>query len=159
MKKIILMAAILCGSAAYAGESYEVCTPEGPCALRVTDTDTGNDVWLVTEDSTDLSTIWDGTYWIVSDSDYQMIAAAVPERIMLPAIEPTSGKAMERKGGSSTSKGGTSTPKSGGSTSSGGSQGGSLISVGNISVGGGSGCADCHKGSMYEIHKKVMDQK
>lgn len=161
--KILNAIALVCSLATSyahgAGEIFEVCTPEGPCAIRLPDARTGQEYWVIKSDSVDLSTIWDGEYVIVPDDEYNMVLGDIPDssRLVLPAVEPTSGKRMERaKGGSKGgSKTGTSRTPSGGGGSS---QGGSLISVGNITV-GGSACTDCHKGSMYEIHKKKMDDK
>lgn len=154
--KALIAGVLLAASAAYGSESaYEVCTPEGPCALRVFDTDAQESVWLVTEASQDLNLIWGGTFWLVDDQTYQDVLADVPERLTLPAINPTTGLTLERAKGGSTKGGSTS----GGSTKGGSSSGsgsGPLIQTGNISIGGGNPCAPCHGGDMREIHKHVM---
>jgi hypothetical protein len=158
IKKSILAAGILVSSSLFAAneESFEVCVPDGLCALRVTDTDTQEPVWLVTRSSVDLQLIWEaGNFWLVSDQDYADVKALVREQIVLPAVNPdTSVSLAEKKGGGSTPA--PSSSSSGGSGSSGG--GGGLITVGNITIGGGGGssCGDCHKGNMREIHKKVL---
>jgi hypothetical protein len=124
-------------------ESFEACTFEGPCALRVTDSE-GRQVWLVRDDSTDLTQIWDGEFWLVSDADYLEVSADLQpsQRFTVPAKNPTTGLIMERKG---------STPKTGGTGGSG------IITVNApITIGGGNPCAPCHTGSWHEIHKEII---
>lgn len=150
--KALLALALMTAPTAYAGESFEACTDAGPCALRVTDTDTGDNVWLVTEAGYDLHYIWSGTYWMVDQETYNEVRALIPDRIMFPAKNPTTDITLERAKG-------TTPPKSTPPPASSSGSGGSFISVGNITVGGGAaGCTDCHTGTHKEIHKKVMDK-
>lgn len=159
-RSLIFAAGILAMSAnSYADESFEVCVPEGLCALRVTDTDSGMPVYLVKEDSTSLTLIWgnknpDASFWLVSDEDYAEVKKWVPESLTLPAVDPDTGVSLsEKKSGGKSSTPAPSSPSSGGTTS------GGLITVGNITIGGGgSSCGDCHKGNMREIHKKFLPQ-
>jgi hypothetical protein len=151
MKKILLVMGLFLntlamGSTAADSESFEVCTPEGPCALRVTDAETGRGVWLVTDTETPLMQIWDGEFWAVPFDDYSEILAMLPKssRMTLAGKNPTTGIFMRA----------TVPPRPAGS-------GGPLV-TGTVNVtigsigGGGSNCTDCHTGSNKEIHKQVL---
>lgn len=148
MLKVSLAALLLslAGAASAAEQSYEVCTLEGPCALRVSD-ETGADVWLVKEASTGLSQLWDGTWYVTTDEDYEIVRGMVPDsqRWTIPAIEPTSGLTL-REAVAATK---TPTPQPSGPLI------GGTITV-TTTIGGGS-CADCHKGSTADIHKKKLE--
>ena len=148
MRMLGILTAVLLASAEARAESFEACTYEGPCALRVTSNDGEGEIWLVKEDSTGLSTIWDGRWYLVPDSDYEKVRDMIPEsqRFTVRAINPTTGDGiMEAKKGGGT----TPVPVAPGPLVSG------SISV-NVSTGGGN-CTDCHKGSVADIHKKKLE--
>lgn len=151
--KLLFASLLFLGPTAYATqESYEACTFEGPCMIRVTERHTGKAVFLVTEKDVSLQYIWGdgGEFWLVSDTDYSMIKDAIPEgqRFTVPAKEPTSGRTLseaQKKGG------GTPQPQQ----PAGPLIGGSITVTTNI--GGSGNCTDCHKGSHYDIHKKKLN--
>lgn len=128
---------------------YEVCTFEGPCAIRAYDQAAGEHVWLANSEGIDLQTIWDGTWLLVDGELYGKLSAEIGEnsRFVVPAIQPTTGAEMRKGGGKPTPP--APTPPAGGS----------LITVGNITVGGGNTCAPCHGSDLKEIHSKVKDKK
>jgi hypothetical protein len=157
IRSAILAASLFTAGAATAQhKSFEVCTEQSLCALRVLDSDTNEEVWLVTEQAKDLSLIWGGTYWIVDRQTYDEVNELIEERMVLPAKNPTTDLTLERaKGGS------TPPPKTPAQSGSGGPLVSGSVSVGNITIGGSGGdasCRDCHTGSHREIHKKVMDK-
>jgi hypothetical protein len=144
--KSLMAAALLFATLATAAEnSFEVCTLDGPCALRVTDTKTGQDIWLVTEDGSRLSTIWGGDWYLTTEDDYQKVRAMIPESVrwITDAINPTTGQRMEANVAPKPSGGPLVT--------------GSITVNTSISTSGG-GCTDCHKGSNADIHKKKLNE-
>lgn len=152
MKKSLMIASLIIfgSSAAFGAESYEVCTDVGPCALRVQDNETGKDVWLVRESGIPIMDIWEGEFWLVSESDYEGVLDMIPssQRLTIPGINPTTGQRMEAK----------VTPKTGGGSPSPSITGGGPLIGGNISVNVGTDnpCSPCHSGSMRDIHKQVL---
>ena len=97
MMKALLLSLSLAGSSASAStsESFEFCTPEGPCGLQVNDAATGEIVWLVTEEGTPLMDIWGENFWRVSEGDYAKVRAMIPsETILLPGVNPTTKEGM-----------------------------------------------------------------
>jgi len=147
---ILITGNLMAGSAMAVNASYEACTDEGPCALRVMDNETGRDVWLLTESSTSVMQIWEGEFWLVSDLEYAEVRAEIPEgqRFMVPAVNPTTHERMEAK---------TAPKPSGGAAPS--ITGGGPLVGGSITVNvGDNPCTPCHTGSMREIHKKVLNE-
>ena len=152
MKLTIMTAALLLtASSAKADESYEVCTDLGPCALRVEDRLTGNQVFLVKESSASLRFIWEqGEFWLVPDHEYDMVRDMIPVRWTTRAVNPTTGEGLrEAEAKKGTGSGGGTPPPITGPLVSG------SINV-NVSTGGGN-CTDCHKGSTADIHKKKLN--
>lgn len=155
LKKALLASSLIfIAESAYsqtAEDSFEVCTYEGPCALHVLDNQTGAAVWLVTESSTDLTQIWTGDFWQIPDEEYDNLKSLIPEsqRFTVPAVNPTTGVAMEKAGPK---------PKPAPEVSITG--GGPLIGGSiTVTVGSSGTCSSCHTGTMREIHRLVLPKK
>ncbi len=133
MKKTLFL---LLFSSASLANTYEVCVPEGYCAIGVYSR--SGTVFLVKEDSLPLNDQWDAPFALVTDEEY----ASIP-------IDETFEVTMRAKG---TGQGGGTPPPS--------LTGGGPLIGGDISITIGSDpCAACHKGSMREIHKKLLEKK
>jgi hypothetical protein len=134
-------------------EELEMCVYQGPCAARVHAEELDGTLYLVKsrDDYEFLSRLWTrAKFMIVDAADYDRIRAMLPaEALMLPARNPAT--AVSTAGGPRP----TPAPAPSGSTP----QGPLVQGTVTVTVGGGSTCADCHTGSMAEIHKEVMKPK
>lgn len=144
--KTALAALVLLSSPLLASTPYEVCTPEGPCAIRAYDSGMESEVWLVTQESVDLQTVWSGYWYVLDDELYTKLSSEIPEesKFSVPAVNPTTDAVMRKGSGRPTPP---PTPKSPPGS-------GPLIQVGDVTIGGGNTCEPCHGSNLKEIHSK-----
>ncbi len=86
--KTLLMLVALAGTAPVKKE-YQVCTPEGVCALRLTDGKTGKLINVA--ENISLSSTWAGSYLVVDAKTYEYLKTKIPEQytIFIPSVGQT----------------------------------------------------------------------
>lgn len=147
IKAAILVASMTLGGNGFAYESdneeLEICVTSGQCALRVHE-ESGRTVYLARKaDLETLRLLWTGaSFFPVSEKDYSEVRGWLPvETLILPATNPDE----ERAGGRPAPQ-----PKP--------SPSGPLVSAPITITVGGTGCSECHTGSMRDIHKKSFGE-
>lgn len=160
----VVLGLILSQAAGAAEKSFEACSTEGLCALRVADGETGKYIWLVAEGSGagDLSLVWGKheDWFEIPADEYASIEAMIPEdeHMVLPAIDPSFGDSISDALQGLTGR----APKPTGGGKGGGAPsitGGGPLIGGSITVSVGDNCGACHTGSSKEIHRRALEKK
>lgn len=87
---LLLMASSSLGAQS-ARKEYQVCTPEGSCALRLTDGNTGKMINVA--ERTDLSSSWSGDFFVVTAETYEYLKTKIPEQytVFIPSTKTGNG--------------------------------------------------------------------